>query len=51
MDARLESYLAKPLPLSKYTQTRPEPDKWKRNATQIERVMPSLAAVIARLGD
>jgi LPS sulfotransferase NodH len=51
MDARLESYLAKPLPLSKYTQTRPEPDKWKQNATQIERVMPSLAAVIARLGD
>ena len=50
MDARLEGYLSKPLPLSKHTQTKPDPDKWKQNAAEIERVMPSLAAIIARLG-
>ncbi len=50
MDARLEDYLSKPLPLSKHTQTKPEPDKWKQNAAEIERVMPSLAAIVARLG-
>ncbi len=49
MDARLEGYLSKPLPLSKHTQTKPEPDKWKQNAAEIERVMPSLAATCARL--
>lgn len=50
MDSRIEGYLARPLPLSKHTQTKPRPDKWKQNAAEIERVMPSLAAVIARLG-
>ncbi len=50
MDPRLEDYLANPLPLSKYTQTRPDPDKWKQNAKEIERVRPQLAAVSARLG-
>ena len=50
MDARLEGYLSKPLPLSKHTQTKPEPGKWKQNAAEIERVMPSLAAIVARLG-
>lgn len=49
MDSRLEDYLALPLPLSKHTQTKPDPDKWKQNAAEIERVMPSLAAVSARL--
>jgi Sulfotransferase family/Aspartyl/Asparaginyl beta-hydroxylase len=49
MDARLEEYLSKPLPLSKHTQSRPDPDKWKQNATEIERVIPSLAAVVSRL--
>jgi sulfotransferase family protein/aspartyl/asparaginyl beta-hydroxylase len=49
MDPRLEEYLSKPLPLSRYTQTKPDPDKWKRNAAEIERVLPSLAAVSARL--
>lgn len=50
VDARLEAYLAKPLPLSKYTQTRPDPDKWKQNEKEIARVMPALSAVLARLG-
>jgi hypothetical protein len=49
MDERLEAYLAKPLPLSKYTQTKPDPDKWKQNAAEIERVMPQLEAVARRL--
>jgi hypothetical protein len=49
MDPRLEAYLAKPLPLSKYTQTKPDPDKWKQNAREIERVMPQLEAVRQRL--
>jgi hypothetical protein len=49
MDDRFAEYLAKPLPLSKYTQTRPEPDKWKQNEKEIARVMPQLAAVVGRL--
>jgi len=50
MDSRLESYLSRPLPLSKYTQTRPDPDKWKQNAAEIDRVMPQLEATARRLG-
>jgi LPS sulfotransferase NodH len=49
MDARLEAYLSKPLPLSKHTQTKPDPDKWKQNAREIERVMPQLEAAVRRL--
>lgn len=49
MDARLAEYLAKPLPLSRHTQTKPDPEKWRKNAEAIERVLPSLAAVSARL--
>jgi hypothetical protein len=49
MDARLEDYLARPLPLSKHTQTQPDPDKWKQNAAEIERVMPQLEAIAKRL--
>jgi hypothetical protein len=49
MDARLEAYLATPLPLSKHTHTRPGPDKWKQNEKEIERVMPQLEAIAARL--
>jgi LPS sulfotransferase NodH len=50
MDSRLADYLSKPLPLSKHTQTKPEADKWKQNAAEIERVMPGLAGVLERLG-
>jgi len=50
MDPRLEAYLSNPLPPSRYTQTKPAPDKWKKNAAAIERVIPSVAAVSARLG-
>jgi Sulfotransferase family/Aspartyl/Asparaginyl beta-hydroxylase len=50
MDSRLADYLSKPLPLSKHTQTKPEPDKWKQNAAEIERVMPGLAGIRERIG-
>ena len=49
MDERLEAYLAKPLPLSKYTQSKPDPDKWKKNAKEIGRVMPQLESIARRL--
>jgi LPS sulfotransferase NodH len=49
MDPRLEDYLGRPLPPSRYTQTKPEPEKWRKNAAEVERVMPSLDAVIQRL--
>lgn len=51
MDARLEEYLARPLPLSKHTQTRPDPDKWKQNAQEIERVLPQLEAIARRFDE
>lgn len=49
MDPRFEDYLSRPLPLSKHTQTRPDPDKWKQNAAEIERVLPQLEATARRL--
>jgi hypothetical protein len=49
MDEWLEAYLSKPLPLSRHTQTRPDPDKWKQNAAAIERVLPQLEATARRL--
>jgi hypothetical protein len=50
MDPRLAEYLSKPLPLSRHTKTAPDPDKWRQDAAEIERVLPALAAVSARLG-
>ncbi|MEX0733289.1 MAG: sulfotransferase [Steroidobacteraceae bacterium] len=50
MDPRFTAYLSKPLPLSRHTKTAPHPDKWRQDAAEIERVLPSLAAVSARLG-
>ncbi len=49
MDARLADYLSKPLPLSRHTQTRPDPEKWRQNEAEIERVLPRLAEISARL--
>jgi len=49
MDERLAAYLAKPLPLSKYTQSKPDPGKWKKNEKEIGRVMPQLEEVARRL--
>ena len=48
-DARLAEYLSKPLPLSRHTKTPPRPDKWRQDEAAIERVLPTLSAVSARL--
>lgn len=48
-DARLEEYLGRPLPLSRYTQSAPDPAKWKQNEKEIARVMPQLEAIAKRL--
>jgi hypothetical protein len=42
---------ASPLPLSRFTQTPPAPDKWRRNETAIMRVMPSIRTTWQRLQD
>jgi hypothetical protein len=49
LDARLRARLEHPLPLSRYTQTRPDKDKWRRNAQLIERVLPGVENVWQRL--
>ncbi len=48
-DSALEARLAAPLPLSRYTQTPPAADKWLKNAELINRVVPQLGALRARL--
>jgi len=48
-DSALEARLAAPLPLSRYTQTPPAPDKWLKNAGLITSVLPQLSALSARL--
>lgn len=48
-DAALRERAGAPLPLSRYTQTPPDPEKWRRNETEIERVLPGLQATLERL--
>lgn len=48
-DEALRQRVAGPLPLSRYTQTQPQPDKWRKNESAIERVMPSLEETWTRL--
>ncbi|NBP81924.1 sulfotransferase, partial [bacterium] len=47
---RMQQLCASDLPLSRYTLSRPDPDKWRRHEAAIEAVMPSLDAVRDRLG-
>jgi sulfotransferase family protein/aspartyl/asparaginyl beta-hydroxylase len=49
MDPRLADYLSKPLPLSRHTKTAPAPEKWRKNAAEIDRVLATVSAVSARL--
>ncbi|MFT3906327.1 MAG: sulfotransferase [Steroidobacteraceae bacterium] len=49
IDARLAQRIDHPLPLSRFTHTPPDPDKWQRNAARIERVMPALESLWRRL--
>jgi hypothetical protein len=48
-DAALAQRVAAPLPLSRYTQTPPAPDKWRRNEAAIVRVLPRVEATWERL--
>ena len=48
-DARLSARLAGPLPPSRFTQTPPEPGKWRRNSVLIERVLGALEPLWKRL--
>ncbi|MET0290763.1 MAG: sulfotransferase [Steroidobacteraceae bacterium] len=48
-DPGLAERLAAPLPPSRYTLTPPSPDKWRRHANEIARVLPRLEPVWARL--
>lgn len=48
-DHRLEQRLAHPLPLSRYTHTPPDENKWRRNAELVERVLPSVESTWRRL--
>lgn len=49
MDESLRARLARPLPHSAQTHTPPQPDKWRGNASLIERVLPEVAPVYRRL--
>jgi hypothetical protein len=41
--------LQKPLPLSRFTQTQPAANKWRKNEAEIESVLNSLAGIESRL--
>lgn len=46
---RMHEVASKPLKLSKYTLTAPQPDKWKKNAAELEPVIPSTEQLMATL--
>ncbi len=50
-DHHLAGITAKSLPLSRYTLTQPNEDKWRKNADDIERVLPGLKKLIRRISD
>ena len=47
---RMQQLCASDLPLSCYTLSRPDPDKWRRHEAEIEVAMPSLTSIGDRLG-
>lgn len=49
MDDRLRSRLSEALPLSRFTQTQPSADKWRKNETEILTVLDSLEPLEAKL--
>jgi len=49
LDAELAARTGAPLPLSRFTQTPPQKDKWRANAGAIERVLPGIEDTWARL--
>jgi LPS sulfotransferase NodH len=48
-NASLRAHCETALPLSRYTATAPQAGKWRMNAAMIERVMPGLQPLIARI--
>ena len=48
LDLHWDQPLSTVLPPSRHTLTAPAPDKWRKHADEIEAVLPSLAATIAR---
>lgn len=48
-DDELAEYCVKPLPLSRYTLSRPQHDKWKKNAGQLALVMTETRAVVDKI--
>ena len=46
---RMHDITSKPLAHSKYTLTPPHPDKWRKNAAEIEPVLPATEAMMSRL--
>jgi hypothetical protein len=48
LDLRWDRELSQALPLSRYTLTRPDPDKWRKHAELIEPLMPELATTVER---
>lgn len=45
-DESLRARCGENLPLSRYTKSAPEPEKWRRNEAMIERVMPGLQPLV-----
>lgn len=48
-DLALSERVSKPLPYSRFTQTAPAADKWKKNQAEIELVMPGVESTWKRL--
>ncbi|WP_443751420.1 sulfotransferase family protein [Asticcacaulis solisilvae] len=48
-DTALKARTEGPLPMSRYTQSAPDPDKWRRNEAAVMRVLPGLEACWQRL--
>lgn len=46
---RMHEVASRPLKPSKYTLTAPQPDKWKKNAAELEPVLPVTELLMARL--
>jgi|SRR5215472_8150705 len=49
IDGVLDSMLRRPLPFSRNTLTPPHPEKWRRHEKELDRVMPSLEAITAKI--
>jgi hypothetical protein len=49
IDGVLDSMLKHPLPFSRNTRTPPHPEKWRRHEKELNRVMPSLQAITAKI--